>query len=201
MISPSKIIIVITVGLSLLSFRNKKLLNALLLWPAKMKTPKTYYRFLTAGFVHVDYGHLFVNMFSFFFFANVLETSIIVGYQYLVLLYLTGIVVACIPSFLKNRKNEAYQSLGASGGVAAIIFASIYLNPWKNILQFGSHGLPGLAFAFLYLIFTAILARKGNGRVNHDAHFWGALYGLVFMFLIDPSHGVNFLHEWQHFVR
>ncbi len=195
MFSPAKIIIVVTVILSLLSFRNAKLLNALLLWPAKMKTPKTYYRFLTAGFVHADYGHLFVNMFSFYFFGMALEQQFVIGYQYFSVLYLTGIIVACIPSFLKNRKNRVYQSLGASGGVATIIFASIYLNPWKTILQFGSYGLPNIGFAFIYLIYTAILARKGNGRVNHDAHFWGAVFGLIFMLMIDPSHGVVFLKE------
>jgi membrane associated rhomboid family serine protease len=195
MFSPAKIIIVVTVILSLLSFRNAKLLNALLLWPAKMKTLKTYYRFLTAGFVHADYGHLFVNMFSFYFFGMALEQPFMIGPQYFILLYLIGIIVACVPSFLKNRKNRAYQSLGASGGVAAIIFASIYLNPWKTILQFGSYGLPNIGFAFIYLIYTAILARKGNGRVNHDAHFWGAVFGLIFMLMIDPSHGVVFWKE------
>lgn len=195
MIAPSQIIIIITVVVSLFAFRNEKLLNALLLWPAKMRTPETYYRFLTAGFVHADYGHLFVNMFSFFFFANVLEQSFIVGHQYFVLLYLMGIIAGCIPSFLKNRKNATYQSLGASGGVAAIIFASIYLYPWRNAFQIGTHGLPSVVFAFIYLLYTAFLARKGNGRVNHDAHLWGAVFGLIFMLFIDPSHGVRFLHE------
>lgn len=198
MISATKVIFFLTVITSLIAFRNEKMFNALLLWPARMKTPKTYYRFLTAGFVHSDYGHLFVNMFSFFFFGMMLERSYIIEPQNFVLLYLTGIIAACIPSFLKNRKNEGYQSLGASGGVAAIIFASIYLNPWKNILQFRSFGLPSIVFAFIYLIYTAILARKGKGMVNHDAHFWGAIYGLIFMLLIDPSHGADFVHQILH---
>jgi membrane associated rhomboid family serine protease len=198
MTSPAKIIIVVTVLLSLLSFRNGKLLNALLLWPAKMKSPKTYYRFLTAGFVHADYTHLFVNMFSFFFFSGVLEHAVSVGPEWFTVLYLTGVIVACVPSYLKNRKNELYQSLGASGGVAAIIFATIYLNPWKNVIAFGSYGLPSIVFAFIYLFYTAYLARKGKGKVNHDAHLWGALYGFIFMLLLDPSHGINLLHQLMH---
>jgi membrane associated rhomboid family serine protease len=198
MISPVKVILAITVILSLVSFRNKKILKALLLWPAKMKTPETYYRFLTAGFVHADYVHLFVNMFSFFFFGMAIEHSFKIDNQYFIILYLTGIIVSCIPGFLKNRKNEYYQSLGASGGVASIVFASIYLNPWKNIVEFGSYGLPSIAFAFIYILYTAYLTKRGKGIVNHDAHLWGAVYGFIFMLIMDPSHGMDLLQKLKH---
>src|ERR1700749_3899806 len=115
MISATKVIFFLTVITSLIAFRNEKMFNALLLWPARMKTPKSYYRFLTAGFIHADYGHLFVNMCSFFFFGMMIEQSYLIEPQNFVLLYLTGIIVACVPGFLKNRAKEAYRSLGASG--------------------------------------------------------------------------------------
>jgi membrane associated rhomboid family serine protease len=192
------IIIIITAAISLLAFTNDELLDGLLLWPARMNSPTQYYRFLTAGFVHADYMHLFFNMFTFYFFGELIERTI--GTERFILLYLTGIVISCIPSFLKKRNLPGYRSLGASGGVAAIIFASIYLQPWNKIYFFFSDrlGIPSIIFAVLYLIYTAYLARKGSGIVNHDAHFWGSVYGLVFMALIDPSHGMSFLEQLKY---
>lgn len=206
--SVTLIIIIITVAISLLAFTNDKLLDNLLLWPARMNNPGQYYRFLTAGFVHADYMHLLFNMFSFYFFATALEDprllGMVSGYRpaigptNLVLLYLSGIIVSCVPSFIKKRNQPGYRSLGASGGVAAIIFASIYLDPWNTISIFFAIPMPSIVFAVLYLAYTAYLARKGAGIVNHDAHLWGSLYGLLFMIVIDPSHGMYFIEQLQH---
>jgi membrane associated rhomboid family serine protease len=192
------IIIIITSGISLLAFTNNQLLNSLLLWPARMNQPTQYYRFLTAGFVHADYMHLLFNMFTFYFFGSLLEGPMAIGPENLVILYLTGIIVSCIPSYFKKRNHPGYRSLGASGGVAAIIFASIYLSPWNKIYIFFAIGMPSIVFAVLYLAYTAYLARKGEGIVNHDAHLWGSVYGLLFMIIIDPTHGMYFLEKLQH---
>ena len=91
-----------------------------------------------------------------------------------------------------------YASLGASGGVAAIIFATIYLDPWQKISFFFLPGMPSIVFAVGYLIFTAYMARRGQGRVNHDAHFWGSVFGFLWMIVIDPSHGQYFLNQLLH---
>jgi membrane associated rhomboid family serine protease len=192
------IIIIITSGISLLAFTNNQLLNSLLLWPARMNQPTQYYRFLTAGFVHADYMHLLFNMFTFYFFGSLLEGPMAIGPENLVILYLTGIIVSCIPSYFKKRNHPGYRSLGASGGVAAIIFASIYLSPWNKIYIFFAIGMTRFFFAVLYLAYTAYLARKGEGIVNHDAHLWGSVYGLLFMIIIDPTHGMYFLEKLQH---
>lgn len=192
------IIIIITSAISLLAFTNNQILNNLLLWPARMNQPTQYYRFLTAGFVHADYMHLLFNMFTFYFFGSMLEGPMAIGPQNLVILYMTGIIVSCIPSYFKKRNHPGYRSLGASGGVAAIIFASIYLSPWNEIYIFFAIGMPSIVFAVLYLAYTAYLARKGEGIVNHDAHLWGSVYGLLFMIIIDPSHGMYFLEKLQH---
>jgi membrane associated rhomboid family serine protease len=192
------IIIIITAAISLLAFTNDQLLNGLLLWPARMNGPGQYYRFLTAGFVHADYMHLLFNMFTFYFFGGLLEATPGVGPEKLIILYLTGIIISCIPSFIKKRTHPGYRSLGASGGVAAIIFASIYLAPWNKIYMFFAIGMPSIVFAVLYLAYTAYLARKGAGIVNHDAHLWGSVYGLVFMIIIDPSHGLYFIEQLAH---
>lgn len=190
------ILIIVTCAVSLLAFSNDRLLEELLLWPARMNSPVQYYRFLTAGFVHADYAHLAFNMISLYFFGDAIERQ--VGQGSLLFLYLLGIIVSCIPSYFKKRGQPGYRSLGASGGVAAVIFASIYLQPWNQICMFFAICIPSILFAVVYLSYTAYLARKGYGIVNHDAHLWGSVFGLVFMLVIDQSHGRYFLEELMH---
>lgn len=192
-LSVTLIIIVITAGISILAFNNDKLLDNLLLWPARMNTPAQYYRLLTAGFVHADYMHLLFNMITFYFFGEMLEG--VIGAELFIALYIMGIIVACIPSYLKKRNNPGYRSLGASGGVAAIVFATIYLSPWNKIYMFFAIGMPSILFAVVYLGYTGYLARKGDGIVNHDAHLWGSIFGFLFMIVVDPTHGRFFLNQ------
>lgn len=187
------ILIGITVLLSFVSFQNSKVLNALYLWPFIMKKPLEYYRLLTAGFVHADTMHLAFNMITFYFFGEVIEYAL--GAERFLILYLSGIVVASIPSTIKERENPNYRSLGASGGVAAIVFAMIYIAPWSKLYLFFAIPLPSILFAIGYLGYTVYMSRKGGAVVNHDAHLWGAIYGVLFMLIIDPSHGVSFINQ------
>jgi membrane associated rhomboid family serine protease len=115
-------------------------------------------------------------------------------------LYLTGIVVASIPAMVKHRNHSYYMALGASGGVSAILFASVYYFPWARISFFGIEalGIPGIIFGVLYLAYSAYMDKKGNDNIGHDAHFWGAVYGFVFALLADPSHGRSFLNQIMH---
>lgn len=191
------IIIVVTVIVSWLAFRNHRLLQDLLLWPAIMQhNYKEWYRLLTAGFVHADTMHLAFNMITFYFFGEILEEWI--GATSFILLYLLGIIVASIPSMLKQKDNPNYHSLGASGGVAAIVFAMIYLAPWSKLYLFFAIPMPAILFALGYLFYTGYMAKKGGGIVNHDAHLWGSIFGLLFMIVIDPSHGKGFLNQILH---
>ncbi len=190
------LIIVVTAIVSILAFNNDKLMNDLLLWPARMHNPAQAYRLLTAGFVHADYMHLAFNMISLYFFGDILQRTI--GSERFLALYLIGIVASCIPSYLKKRNNPGYRSLGASGGVASVIFATIYMYPWAKIYLFFAIGMPSILFAVLYLGYTAYMARKGAGIVNHDAHLWGSVFGLLFMLVVDPSHGQYFIGQLLH---
>lgn len=190
------ILVLLTVGISIAGFNNENIINKLILWPRYMDSPKEYYRLLTSGFIHADWNHLLFNMFSLFFFAQTIEYLEIL----LPILYLSGIVVASLPSFLKNRNNSYYRSLGASGGVASIIFFTIYYSPWSRISFYfiPFFDIPAILFGVLYLAYEAYMSKRGQGNVNHDAHFWGSVYGLFFAFLIDPTHGLNFIQVLLH---
>lgn len=189
------IIIIVTAIVSILAFNNVELFNKLILWPRRMDRPGEYYRLLTSGFIHADYNHLIFNMLSLFFFGSSIENAFSSPLVYL-FLYLSAIIIASLPSFIKNRNNSYYRSLGASGGVAAILFATVYFAPWAKIyLFFIPIGIPSIVFAILYLIYSAYMSRRGGGSVNHDAHFWGSVYGFLFALFIDPTHGNSFLYQ------
>lgn len=186
------IIVAITVILSIAAFNNETIINKLILWPRQMDNPQEYYRLLTSGFIHADWNHLLFNMITLFYMGRWAEYILGAGF---LTLYLTGIIIASLPSFLKNRNNSYYRSLGASGGVAAVLFFFIYSSPWSRIsLMFIPIGIPSIIFGVLYLVFEAYMAKKGAGNVNHDAHIWGSVYGLFFALLTDPTHGMSFIN-------
>ncbi|MDH4092689.1 MAG: rhomboid family intramembrane serine protease, partial [Cyclobacteriaceae bacterium] len=128
----------LTVLISMYSFNNEGLLRSLIMNPYLISSRKQYYRLLTSGFIHKDHMHLLLNMVTFYFFGGVIEQvfTIIFGSMggfYFVILYLMAIVVSDLPTVLKHKSNPGYNSLGASGGVAAVVFASIILLPLQDI--------------------------------------------------------------------
>ncbi len=190
------IIIAVTVLISVAAFRDESLVNKLILWPRYMDNPQEYYRLLTSGFIHADWNHLLFNMFTLYFMGSSVESVLGGG---IITLYLTGIIVASLPSFLKNRNNSYYRSLGASGGTSSILFFVIYMAPWGRLrLLFIPIGIPCIVFGVIYLLSEAYMAKRGQGNVNHDAHIWGAVYGMLYALLTDPSHGVNFIYTLMH---
>jgi membrane associated rhomboid family serine protease len=195
------IVIIITAIVSIIAFNNSELMSKLILWPRVMDNPAEYYRLISSGFIHADWPHLFFNMFTLYFFGENIE--VIFAYfdaRYLfILLYLTGIVVASLPSFLKNRNNNNYRSLGASGGVSAVLFATIYYLPWSKIsMMFIPIGIPAILFGALYIAYSAYMQKAGRDNVNHNAHLWGSIYGFAFASVFDLMHGGNALPNLLH---
>jgi membrane associated rhomboid family serine protease len=184
------IIIGVTVLISFLGYRNEGIVRQLIMNPYQISRKQQYYRFVTSGFVHADQMHLFFNMFSLYFFGITIEQIFGVvfgsaGSLYFITLYILGIIVSDIPSFLKHRNNPGYNALGASGGVAAVIFASIIFQPLANIYIYFVP-VPGFILGIGYLIFSWYQGRKANDNVNHDAHLYGALFGFLFCAILYP---------------
>jgi membrane associated rhomboid family serine protease len=177
-------------------------MDALIFWPPAISMRHQYYRFVSCGFIHADLMHLAFNMFTLYFFGRALENYYmgILGLQhyYYTLLYLTALIVANIPSYLKQRDNYNYRSLGASGAVCAVMFAFIMISPWETLYIFARIPIPAIVYAVLFLGYTIYMSRRGGDNVNHDAHLWGALYGVVFTILARPSVVASFLNELSH---
>ena len=176
-------LIAINVIISLIGFSNADFLDKAMMWPYRVKREKQYYRFISSGFIHADFIHLLFNMFSFYFFGRAIEYYFsqygLGGNISYLLLYFMGIIVSDIPSYLKHQDNPGYKSLGASGAVSAIIFACILFQPWGTILIYFIP-MPFIVFAFVYLGYCVYMSKKNIGHINHDAHLWGSLFGLVF---------------------
>lgn len=190
------VLIAVTAIVSWLAFGNRKLADRLILWPPAIDKGRQYDRLLTYGFIHADFWHLFFNMFTLFFFGPVIEQLMtrLVGPWAFPLFYLSALVVSILPTYLKNRKNPAYFSLGASGAVSAVLFAFIVVAPWATIGVFFIP-MPAIVFAVLYVAYSVWMDRRGGDRINHGAHLAGAAYGVLFMLIMRPEVLGHFLAE------
>lgn len=206
--SVTLIIIVATVIISVMAWNNYSLMNRWIMNPYQVANRGQYYRLLTSGFLHADWGHLLFNMITLYFFGGLIEQIFTMLFEasapiYLIGFYVAGIIVSDIPTFLKHRTNPAYNSLGASGGVSAILFAAIMFTPLTKIsLFFIPIGIPGFIFGLLYLAYSYYEGRQGRGNVNHDAHLYGALFGILFMIVVYPPVLSSFIEQiagWRLF--
>ncbi len=195
------IIAIATVLISLLAFNNETLLSKTIFNPYIVHRDKEYYRFVSSGFIHADFTHLFFNMFTFYSFGTLIESvysSILIDKIYTILafvgLYVGGIIVSDIPTFLKNKNNYNYNSLGASGGVSSVLFAGILFFPTQNIYVYAIP-MPALLYAVLYTWYTIYMDKKGGDNVNHSAHLYGAIWGIVFTTLIYPKVWIMFFQK------
>jgi membrane associated rhomboid family serine protease len=147
---------------------------------------RQYATAVTSGFVHADLPHLAFNMVTFWFFAFPLEKQ--VGPVRFALLYLLALVVSDLGTYFKHRNDPQYASLGASGAISAVLFAAIVYFPWMKLFIIPIPlPIPAPLFAVGYVAYSWYSARQARGRINHDAHLGGALFGLLFVLLTDPA--------------
>ncbi|MBP5413079.1 MAG: rhomboid family intramembrane serine protease [Bacteroidales bacterium] len=186
------IIIAITCVVSVISFSNAGYINRLAFVPSIITKDHGRYRYWTYGLVHAGWGHLIINMFVLWSFGSVVEDA----YEYMwnmagkwvyVWLYVSALPISVISDGRRYKYNTSYISVGASGAVSAVVFASILLFPLQKLyIMFIPIGVPAAIFGMLYLFYSAYMGHKGGDNIAHHAHFWGAVYGFLFALLIKP---------------
>ena len=180
-------ILIVTVIASLVGlYGSPRILESCLFRPYWFLRRRQYQTIVTSGIVHADLPHLIFNALTYFFFAFQVERQI--GPARFAALYLFGLVVSDLGTWYKHRNDPGYASLGASGAISAVLFASIVYFPSQTlfILPFPVP-IPAPLFAIGYVAYSWYSARHARGRINHDAHLGGALAGLAFVLLTDPA--------------
>ena len=192
-------LVVATVAVSWFAFNNPRLLDRLLLWPPAVQRRHQYDRLLTHGFVHADWQHLLFNMITLYFFGRYAEQLFLpyIGAVGFALFYLSAILVAILPTYLRHRHDPNYRSLGASGAVSAVLFAYILVNPWSLIFVFFLP-VPAILYGVFYVGYSVWMDRQGRDNVNHSAHLWGAGYGVLFTIMMEPRVIPYFLDRLLH---
>ncbi|MCG8340973.1 MAG: rhomboid family intramembrane serine protease [Cytophagales bacterium] len=199
-------IIIVTSALSFYAWQRGDIMQKWLLTPYRIHRHNEFYRFLTSGLIHANFTHLLFNMLTLYFFGELVE--IIYRYYFgnksslfFVLLYGGGIVLSGVPTYLKHKQHAHYHSLGASGGVAAVIFSSILFHPLSYICLFAFICLPGFIMGGLYLLYSYYFSTKQADHINHDAHLWGAIYGAIFSIILHPKVVIYFFYQVVNFVK
>jgi membrane associated rhomboid family serine protease len=189
-------LVAVTALVSWQAWERPQWFDRLILWPPAIERQQQYDRLLTHGFIHADGMHLIFNMVTLYSFGQAMERyfSDRIGPVGYLLFYLSAIVIAILPTYMRHRHDPGYRSLGASGAVSAVLFASILLDPWMGIYLFLIPiPVPAFIFAGLYIGYSVWMDKRGGDNINHSAHLWGALYGVMFTVLQQPALAGQFL--------
>jgi len=144
-----------------------------------------YYRLLTAGFIHVDYNHLFFNGFTLFIFGG--NALYGLGSVNFIILYLISLLLGNGLAYYYHKSNPYYTAVGASGAIMGIVYSSILMFPDMQLaIIFFPIPFPAYIFGVGYLIYTLFGIKSQNDGIGHTAHFGGAIGGIICTLVFDP---------------
>jgi len=190
----ASLIFAITLLTSLWAFYDDNAYANMILHPYSVSRGQRVYTVITSGLIHNDFMHLFFNLFSYYFFAFQLEP--VLGHWQFGLLYVASLILSDLPTVYKHKNDDWYHSLGASGAVSAVIFSYILFDPIsKMYLMFIPIGIPAVLFGALYLVYCNYASKHARDNVNHDAHMFGALSGLLITIMLDMHVVHGFLEK------
>lgn len=145
-----------------------------------------WYQLVSSGFFHADLGHLFMNMFTLYFFGPSMET--VLGSRGFLTLYMGSLLCGSLLTLIVHRNQQQYRAIGASGAISGVLFGFVLFRPLASIYIFLIPiGIPAVIFAFAYVLFSIVGMRTRFGRVGHEAHLGGALGGVLITLGLYPD--------------
>ena len=201
------ILLAATVLISYKGFSDPSIINKLILNPYKIQHNKEWWRLFGSGFIHANPNHLIMNMLVMFFFGFTVENHFseqfgpFMGDLYYLTLYVLGIAVASLKDTMVKKDDYSYNALGASGATSAVLFAFILFQPFSKILLFFIIPIPAVLLGIGYLWYSSYMAKKNVDNIGHDAHFWGAIFGLVFTVILKPEIGLRFIEIVSNYLN
>lgn len=199
----------IIVVFSLVCFNDRNMMYKYMFHPYSIYHYKEHYRFLTHAFIHGDFIHLAFNCLTLYSVGMILEEGYFpyyfgpkMGKLYYIILFTGGIYAASITEYIRNKNNQNYSSLGASGAISSILFAYILMRPFDT-LRFFFIPMPGWVLGVLLLGVSYYLIRRKrtsgySDNISHESHFWGAIFGLVFIIVLRPALVQEFWYKLTH---
>jgi membrane associated rhomboid family serine protease len=190
------ILIAINSLVSLIAFGDRRLFTGLLFEPFVIKARNEWYRFVTHAFVHANWPHLLVNMFVLYMFGQSVEHDYIYmkpdGRVSYAIMYISAILFSSLPSYKKYIHDPNYRAVGASGAVSAVLFSYILIHPFDEIGLLFIDNVPAYLVGISYLFYSWYMDRYGNDNIAHDAHFYGAVYGILYTTTLEFDLILNF---------
>lgn len=193
------LILISTSFISWQALQNSQLKERFLFIPYTVKRNHEFHRLFSHLFIHADITHLAFNMLSLYSLGSILEQQLNFSYGYtlgsihFLLLYFLGGLVSASVIYFRNQNKPSYRSLGASGAVSAVIFASIIWNPSMSLMvMFIPIPIPAYLFGPIYLLIEFFALRRGSAGIAHDAHIGGALFGVIYVLILDFEKGKQF---------
>ncbi len=183
--SLSTIIIIITGITTYMGFSDHKFFEKYKFSVAGIQAGE-YYRFITSAFLHADWNHFLINMFTLYFFGD-----FVVGYfgsGIFLTIYFGGVFIGNYLSYYFHKNDLWYAAIGASAGVNAVVYAYVTLLPFEFIYFFAIIPVPAILFALGYLWYTTKGSQDAFSRIGHEAHFGGAIAGVVLTIILDYRH-------------
>lgn len=186
----ASIIFIITIATSIYSFSNPQVLAEMMLHPYSVYRKRNIFSLLTSGLVHKDWGHLLFNMITFYYFGFGLEKLLIQvsawGHLQFGIIYILSLILSDIPTLIQQKNNANYYSLGASGAISAVLFTYILFNPKMMLGVFMVIPMPAYVFGLLFLGYCVWASKNSRDGINHDAHLFGALAGIILTIVFYP---------------
>ncbi len=176
-------------------FVSPLLIERNLLRPHGLAQRGDWFTLVTSGFIHADLAHLLLNCFTLWAFGFGLERRL--GTPSFMALFGIGLLSSSIATWLIHRRQPGYASLGASGAILAVLFASVIVAPTSSIFILPLPvPIPAPLFAIGFLAYSVIASRARIGRVNHDAHIAGAIAGVAYMAIAQPGSLQRAFEAW-----